>query len=382
MAVQGIVDAHQARQIEINQTATDRTLKLWGRMDFANLDASWLAIQPKVSQQIQAAQLAAARTSDGYTSALSAAYGFEPAANRIVPEAFVGVDGTGRSATSLMHGAVTTTKEAVGAGLSRIQSFEAGATFLAAMMKTALADVARASDTTSSVGKGYTVYARVVEPGACSRCVILAGTTQFKPFKRHPACRCTVQPVPSDDGTFARDHSPADSFNRMSEAQQNRAFTNAGAQSIRDGADISSVLSARRGSNGISWSTRGYTPTPNSGRRMQLTTIGKRADGSPVRVYTTAEGTTRRGNFGQQNAGLGVDDVRLNGSRYSSTKRVRLMPESIVSISDDLETRQILLRDAGYMQARGNTGAEILAQQRADRAAANEIYRSAGLPIG
>lgn len=366
MSVSGIVDAHQAQQIRINQAATDRGLRLWARMDMANLDASWLTIEPGISQQVGAAQFASARSSDRYTSALSAQYGVAQDSNMLVPGAFVGVDGSGRSASSLMHGAVTTTKEAVGAGLSRAQSFEAGAAYLAAMFKTAIADVARAADVTSSAGKGFTVYARVVEPGACSRCIILAGATQFKPFKRHPACRCTVQPVPANANGFARDVSPDDSFARMSLEQQDKAFGQAGAEAIRSGANISDVVSARRGAKGISYATHGYTPTPNSGRRMQLTTIGSRPDGTRIRVYTTSEGTTRRGKFGQG----------------SATKRVRLMPESIMGISDDPATRQVLLRDAGYMTPRGRTGAELIAGQKADRAAANEIYRNAGLPIG
>src|SRR5690554_2522929 len=190
---------HQSRLIQINKTATTRVLGLWQRMDFEALDASWAALAPAIMQQSNAAQMAAARTSDQYTSALSREYGFPQQTSRIVPSSFVGVDGSGRSMESLLHGSVTTTKQAVGAGLSRQLSFEAGAVFLAAMMKTGLADLGRSADMVSATGRGYKRYVRVVNPGACDRCAQLAGIGSYKTaFQRHPACKCTTAPVLND----------------------------------------------------------------------------------------------------------------------------------------------------------------------------------------
>lgn len=384
-----IAGDHQARLIHINNVATTRALKLWRRMDFDALDASWATVGPALLAQSNAAQLAAAKTSDRYTAALASEYDFDADTGRIIPQSFVGVDGSGRSMESLLHGAVTTTKEAVGAGLGRVQAFEAGAVFLATMMKTGLADLARAADMVSATGTGFTRYVRVLSPGACSRCAILAGIDSFKvPFKRHPACKCTTAPVVGDEAPSGIAASPDAYFESLSTAEQDRIFTKGGAEAIRSGAKVQDVVSARRGATGITTSRGiGRGTVPNSGRRIQRTQIGVKPDGSPVMGYTTTEGTYR-GNFRRAQNQIGAGSQRLAGTRYSSTKRVRLMPETIVSLTDDLPTRQLLLRDAGYLDYPiTNTSSNAWIQQQqaariADRAAADAFYRSHGIQLG
>jgi len=391
MTAASVASAHQDRLIAINQKATDRLLRLWRRMDFDALDASWATLAPSMLRQSDAAQLAAARTSDRYTSALSGEYDFDQDSARIIPGSFVGVDGSGRSMESLLHGAVTTTKEAVGAGLSRPQAFEAGAAFLATMFKTGFADLARAADMVSATGKGYTHYVRVVNPGACSRCAILAGKDSFKePFKRHPACKCTTAPVVEDaaDVPAGLHATPDDYFESLSRSEQDRIFTKGGAEAIRSGAKVQDVVSARRGASGITTSRGiGRKTVPNSGRRMVRERIGTKPDGTPVMGYTTTEGTYR-GNFKRAQGSLGVGTERLAGTRYSSSKRIRLMPETIVNLTSDLPTRQLLLRDAGYLDYPiTNTSSSAWVQEQqaariADRAAAEAFYRSHGIQLG
>lgn len=382
---------HQARLISINQTATVRVLNLWKRMDFDALDASWATVAPAIVQQSNAAQLAAAKTSDRYTSSLSREYGFAQESSHIIPTSFVGVDGSGRSMESLLHGAVTTTKQAVSAGMSRSLSFEAGAVFLAAMMKTGLADLSRSADMVSATGKGYTRYVRVVNPGACSRCAQLAGIGSYKTaFKRHPACRCTTAPILNDvtQAPAGFYDTPEDYFESLSEREQDRVFTKGGAEAIRSGASVSDVVSARRGASGITTSRGiGRGTVPNSGRRIQRTRIGTNTDGSPVMGYTTTEGTYR-GTFRRTQDRIGFGSQRIDGNRYSASARTRLMPETIVSLTDDLATRQMLLRDAGYLDYRiSDTSTNALVQQRqaariADRAAADAFYRKHGITLG
>jgi hypothetical protein len=375
-AADDIAAAHQARVIAISTKASNRTLQLWRRMDLTDLDGSWDAVSPLIVDQADRAQAAMVSTSDSYASKLASAYDFNADNSRIVPEAFVGVDGSGRETSSLLRGAVTTTKEAIGLGLSATQSFEAGAAYLMSMMKTALADIGRSSDMVSSVGKGFTRYVRVVEPGACSRCVILAGSDRFKPFKRHPACKCTCQAVTEDD--LAKKYSPDAVFQSMSDSDQDRAFGKAGAQAIRDGADISQVVSARRGASGLSLASE--VPAKGTLNRMRKTTIGTRPDGTPVQVYATTEGTTVRGQFGQAQVG-GPKATRLGNDRYSKVNRVRLMPEQILEIAGDNKAlRQAFLRDAGYLEYRPLNGydsgnkwvAELDDMRRMDRIAVNK----------
>lgn len=379
-----IADARQSALIAVSNVATARGLKLWRNMDYNALDASWERVAPALVAQSVQAQARSVSGADGFTSAISKEYDFEPEVAHIVPQAFVGVDGSGRPLESLLHGAVTTTKEAVGSGFGARQAMEAGANYLALMIKTALADVGRSADMTSSIGKGYTKYVRVVEPGACSRCIVLAGADQFKPFKRHPACKCTCQPVPYDGVSIPTERTPSGVFDAMSDADQDRAFGRAGAQAIRDGADIGKVQSARRGAAGIGYSHR--MPTGGQWNRMRKTTIGRRPDGTPVQVYSTTEGATARGAFGRQQRATS-ESQRLAGARYSSTKRVRLMPESIMEFAgDNTELRKAFLRDAGYLEYRPAGGydrgnkwiAEIEQMRVADRKLVNKATLAYG----
>lgn len=372
-----LADARQQRLIQINDTATNRTLSAWNRIDYDNLDESWADVGAAIVEQVAAAQFASVQGSTRYAANAATVHDFNGDRSTVIPEAFAGVDGVGRDVEGVLYGAVTTTKTAVGAGLGRAQSLETGASYLASIVKTLIADKARSGDMVAATGKGFTHYVRVVNAGACSRCAILAGISSYqKAFKRHPACHCTSAPVVDGDtaGLFA---SPEEYFDSLSDAEQERVFTKAGAQSIRDGAEPSKVVSSRRGAKGIGYSNAigGKRQLGDPRGRFVKTTIGRRPDGTPVQVYTTTEGATVRGEFGRRQSQSAT--VRLQGSRYRSTARVRLMPESINEIAgDDLALRQAFLRDAGYMTAtRGSTGAEILAQQRADRILVDQATR-------
>lgn len=382
-----IAELRQNRLISINRTATNRSLLAWQRMDFDNLDLSWLLVGPSIVQQVSAAQLVSAKGSDSFTAKASTEYDFDADAARIVPEAFVGVDGSGRDLEGLLHGAVTTTKQGVAAGLGP-RALEAGAAYLASMIKTAIADIGRASDMVSATGKGYTHYVRVVNPGACSRCAILAGISDYKTaFKRHPACKCTSAPVMGDGteklpkGVYS---STDDYFDSLSQAEQDRVFTKAGAQAIRDGADPLRVVSSRRGATGITTSNGiGRETRPGSGRRIQKTTIGYRSDGSPIDVYTTSEATTRRGGYARAQEGLGVRTAGPSGGdRYGRTTRTRVMPETVYSVARTPAEARILLRDAGYSTTPGLSAVQQAQQAATDRDLADRLYRRAGFSLG
>lgn len=386
-SVAELAEARQNRLISINQTTTNRVSRLWQGVDFDNLDTSWMTVGPQMAAQVTAGQLTAAKGSDSFTSKVSSVYGFEEEASALVAGAIAGVDGKGRPVDGALYGAVTTTKRATGSGLGRAEAFHAGAAYLASMVKTMMADSGRAADMVAATGKGYTRYVRVVNPGACSRCAILSGVSDYKTaFKRHPACKCSSAPV-MDDGSTKTPPGTFDSadeyFESLSEAEQDRVFTKAGAQAIRDGADVQSVVSARRGATGITTSRGvGRETRPNSGRRLQKTTVGHKPDGSPIEVYTTSEGTTRRGAFAKQQKRLNVADTRLAGSRYSSTTRVRLMPEEIYNVAKSPAEARVLLRDAGYLDTPGLSPAQRIEQALTDRKLADRLYGRAGYQLG
>lgn len=360
----------QADVIRRSDRATAQILRLWNRISVADLDAGWALIAPEMNTVAARVVAQNAAASGAMVRSVSRADRVRQR-DVIVPNAFIGVDSSGRSAEGLLHGAVTTTKERIGMGAGGGTAFLTGAAYLSAMSKTLFADMARSSAAVSSAGSGYTRYVRVVNPGACNRCAILAGSDRFsKPFERHPACRCTSVPVKDGeeipDGLHA---SPADHFMALSEEDQDRIYGRAGAEAIRLGADPIQVVGARRGASGMSHS-RARPSVPWRQRRMQRVQIGWAADGSPIMGYTTIEGTSRRGQYG----------------RASST-RARLMPESILEFTDDPDLRRVLLRDAGYLQppisdmSTNAWMAERLQQQQLDRIAADTFYRSLGLDL-
>jgi hypothetical protein len=382
-----IAEAHQRRRIARTDRAVVRGLSAWRGVDLANLDGSWSSVGPAVTSLVAAAQVADAADSNSYVAAAAREYGASRSSNLVNPVAFSGVDGSGRDVESLLHGAVTTTKTAIGSGRPGFEALQAGAAYLASMMKTAISDLGRSSDMTAATGKGWTEYVRVVQPGACSRCAILAGKSDYKTaFKRHPACKCTSYPVENeaDQPPQGFHATPDDYFASLSPAEQDRVFTKAGAEAVRLGADPIQVVSGRRGSTGISYGGGIRRQTrANSGRQMMQTRIGRNTDGSPVYGYVTNEGATRRGDFGRLNRNLGTAEQRLTGARYTSTNYQRLMPETIVGLTDDVALRQTLLRDAGYMRSNlATSDPRRLAAVTADRQAATEFYRSLGIQLG
>lgn len=334
--------AHQRRRQVTANSAVLSALKLWRLVNPQELDAGWSAIAPRMVEVVSAAQVTAARQATAYMGSVDRFYGLSSDVE-LVPEAFGGVTLDGRELGPAMFGAVTTTKEFTkSAGATR--AFEAGSAYLASLVAAAVQDMGRQADNTLAVGKTYTRYVRVVNPGACSRCAILAGKSSYKvAFKRHPRCRCTAWPIPVGGSSTPPEglyESPEDYFGSLSKVEQDRVFTKAGAEAIRNGADPIKVVNARRGAL--------TTAAPNVRARLYPTTIGVRSDGSLLQVYATQEGTTARGVFGRRE--LQLTNQATREGRYRRTTTVRLMPEQIAVMAGGNVTRWVeLLKKYGYL---------------------------------
>ena len=192
------------------------------------------------------------------------------------------------------------------------------------MVATQLQDVARVAQSLAITTRpNVDGYVRMLNPPSCSRCAVLAGKFYRwnAGFERHPGCDC--RHIPSSEalsGDLTTD--PQAYFESLSEPEQNRIFTNAGAEAIRDGADIGRVVNARRG---MSTAARG-----TSGRRMLVSEeVGGR------QVFVTRESTTRRG--------------AASRTRTGRNMSARLMPESIYEVADDREDALRMLRLHGYI---------------------------------
>lgn len=329
-----VAQTHLDRRLNLTHRATRAVLRQWGRVDFNNLDGSWALVSPELVGVVAAAQVTAARQTAGYLNRVGEFYD-DPSTARVAVESFGGVTQDGRELGPALYGAVAKTKQLSGAGRPAFEALHVGAVYLAMVAGAAVQDMGRMADMVGAVGRGWVRYVRVVSPGACSRCAILAGSDRYTShFLRHPRCKCQSWPIAGTssravpDGLF---ETPGDYFESLTPSDQDRVFTKAGAEAIRNGANPVQVVNARRGAYGAGYNAKNDVPAARV-RRMQPVTIGKRPDGSPLQVYATAEGTTVRGVYG----------------RTSSS--VRLMPEQIVSMADgNPERMRDLLRRYGYL---------------------------------
>jgi hypothetical protein len=333
-------NAQNARREALGNELAVRAVRVFRTVPLDDLEAGWDRVAPRLLSLVTAAQLVASQQSVPYMAAVDQSWGYRAKPVTLNEGAFAGVMGDGREVAPAMYGAVTQTKRLIGSGLAPARAFESGAAFLAILAQTAVHDLGRSSDGVLAAGKGYTLYVRVINTGACSRCAILAGKSSgMVAFQRHVSCKCGAMAIPGGakipDGLYS---SPEEYFDSLSVTEQSRVFTKAGAEAIREGANPIQVVNARRGAYGIGY--KGRSNVPSSGNRLKPLTIGVKADGSPLRVFATTEGTTRRGQFGRNNF--------EGGSRRTTS--IRLMPEQIsVMAGGNSERYRELLKKYGYL---------------------------------
>lgn len=284
--------------------------RLWRTMG-EDFDSSFANILPALLAVTDATQLRVAESAAEYVpAALAETSGAAPAlAGDVIPEAFVGVAGDGRRTGSLLQGAVVHSKTAVGGGATTRQALLSGLSWLTMATATLMSDTGRGAEKVGMARHNGVSYVRALVPPSCSRCAILAGATYRSEvaFQRHPQCDCRHVPIRGMDYSDAVDEGlvmdPHSYFESLSEAEQDRIFTNAGAEAIRNGADPLQVVNARRGMH---------------------TAQGR---------LVTSEGTTRRGIYGR------------------TSSRARLMPETIQRMAGGSQERyRQLLTEYGYLR--------------------------------
>ncbi len=296
-----------------------------------DFDVSWPRVVPRMSLVVSAAQLNAARSARRAMPEVLDELGIDaPAVGSLVPEAFVGVASDGRPLDSLLYTSVIRAKQAIRSGLSTREALDKGRVWLDTAVQTQVADAERvATETVIASRVKLGGYVRMVNLPACGRCIILAGEFYRwnEGFKRHPGCDCRHIEAQEDTADEVRTD-PRKTFDSMSTAEQDKAFTEAGAEAIRLGADMSQVVNARRG--------------------MQTTELYGR------KALVTSEGATRRGVYG----GAAGDYTRTRVGRRGyirdqverRAKRARLMPETILASATDREDAIRLLRLYGFLR--------------------------------
>lgn len=326
-----LASRHQRKRSELSDQVARRAARLWRSVSSGDIDAGWDRISPELERVVTVGQYRAAVMAQGYTAQAARAQGVT-GSGAVVAAAFTGATLEGREVVPELYAAATTTKTLIGRDVAVPAAFQAGTALLSIIAATMVRDAGNMADKVSGLGRGKGVlYARMVSPGACSRCAVLAGVGHFtKHFERHPGCRCTTVPVYKDDGALPDGlfSSAADYFESLSRAEQDRVFTKAGAEAIRLGANPTAVVNARRGM------FRTQQPGSLVARATPQVLIGP--DGRPFKAYTTTEARMRWG-----------QPYRVDGSRRSS--RVRLMPETIISQAKTPVEAVELLRQYGYM---------------------------------
>jgi hypothetical protein len=345
------LDRYEGRHRLIADVA-DLARATWLRIDPRNLDSSWARIAARLQLGVAGAQLAAARGADGYLDEVLDEQNISPMATAdVAPDALAGVASDGRPLDSLLYSAVVTAKVAFGGGAPTGRAMAAGYASLDMIVRTQIADAGRVADQLALVARPDAGgYVRKLVGASCPRCVVLAGRWYRwnAGFDRHPSCNCVG--VPANEAIDEITTNPRQFFDGLSRAEQDKAFTLAGAQAIRDGADIGQVVNARRGALGLS--TAGGRITAEEARLLRGGRKIGRLQPQDVfgqQLFTTTEGTTVRGRGGVA-LGARVDGVRRPGDRYRSARAPRLMPESIYKIAgNDRDEALRLLRRNGYL---------------------------------
>jgi hypothetical protein len=325
--VEQLATGHYVQQQRTVRRAANAAQAAWRRIAPGDLDASWQAlVGPALVHAVTAGQQQAASPAQDYVTAVVVADGLTPRPEGTVnTSAFSGQTADGRSLMSLMYQPVIETKWRLLAGQSADDALFGALSTMLRAVETEVADAGReAGGVAINADRTCTGYVRVLNPPSCARCAVLAGKVFHTSiaFQRHPHCDCTNLPTTEYRDTPLMD--PAAYFHSLSEVEQARIFTGAGAQAIRDGADISSVVNARRGM---------YT-----------------ADAYGRSLASTYDSTTRRGAFFRAERQRAIDRGLIPPSgRGFQLRTPRLLPEEIYRTAESRDEVIAMLRRYGYL---------------------------------
>jgi hypothetical protein len=358
MSVPSSTAEHYNAQKKLSVATLAKVRALWNQIRPADFDASWSGIGPKIQLILELAQRQAAAAGTAYIDAVVAELGISaPLEAPVSTVGLVNVASSGYDLGGVLYDSIITAKEAVMIGQTGRQALKTARSMMDGIVLTQVTDAGRVAAGLSVVARPRIKgYVRMLNPPSCSRCVVLAGKF-YKwnaGFERHPRCDCRHIPVQEDMAAEYRTD-PKAYFDSLTPEQQDAAFTKAGAQAIRDGADISQVVNVRRGAAGLTPAGARITKDEasmlrNGLERGRLSTT----DVYGRDLYTTSEGTTSRGVAGRQlitRSGATTETTR-SASRAVTRHRARaprLMPESIYQIATSRDDALRLLKLNGYL---------------------------------
>jgi hypothetical protein len=316
---------YRQQQLTVRRAAV-AAQAIWRTVGVDTLDESWRTAGPLLVQNMVSAQRTAAAPADAYvTAAVVADSGVSDPSGGLVVGAFVGRAADGRPLASLLYEPWIETRWRLAAGQTRPEAMRGGLATLIRQVGTEVPDAGReAVGVSMAKDRAVKGYTRVLTPPSCARCVILAGRRYRynAGFQRHPLCDCQALAVASMHSGQLAD--PGEYFHGLPRAEQDRIFTAAGAQAIRDGGDINSVVNARRGMH--------------------------TADAYGQRLASTYDGTTKRGAFFRAERKRAIDRGLIprsgDGFRLMTP---RLLPEEIYKRAGSRDELIAMLRRFGYI---------------------------------
>lgn len=299
-----VVSQYKASQ-RLQSQAALAARRAWGQVQSGSISESWEAIlrASGLITAVSAGQLANATAGASYSADSLAQQGlYEPPEAFVDPAGFAGVAADGRTLEGLLYSTAPYVKSLIGGGMDVATAMGAGAKHVQMLAKTTVADAGRGAAGVDIASRRGVGYVRMLNPPSCSRCSVLAGRFYRwnAGFRRHPGCDC-VHVASTDKAVNGGQseglvHDPYDYFKSLSEAEQDKLYTKAGAQAIRDGADLFQVVNSRRGMT--------YAGVSKDGT----------VRGQKVKKAFTTEGTTSRGNFGKSRRLTPEAIYQLNGS--------------------------------------------------------------------
>lgn len=319
--------AYYRQQQRTVRQAANRAQELWRQVDPAALDDSWRRVGPALVAALSEGQQRAAAPADAYLAAVIAVDGAEAEpGGSLAVRAFSGRAADGRPLASLLYEPWIESRWRLAAGMSGPDALTGGLATLVRQVSTEVADAGRTAAGASLAGnRAATGYVRVLNPPSCARCSILAGLKYRynAGFQRHPRCDCVHLPT-TRRSPHRTGSDPEEYFRSLSPAEQDRLYTKAGAQAIRDGADIAQVVNARRGM---------YT-----------------ADAYGTRLRSTYDATAKRGRFFRIERQRAIERglIPPSGRGFRLTTH-RLLPEEIYKRAGSRDEVISMLRRYGYL---------------------------------
>jgi len=307
-----------------------RVAGLWRQVDPSAIIDSWAELLPEAVADVAVGQAAAATTGSTYTASIVREQGLDFPVREANPRALSGVASDGRPLETLFALPAHQTVGRIGRGQGTQEAMESTRRHLMMFAATQAQDAGRQSASVGMVGtRQLGGYRRQLTPPSCARCAILAGKwfRWNQGFQRHPSCDCVHVPSVGESADVGglETFDPQAHFNSLPAAEQDRVFTQAGAQAIRDGANMNLVVNARRG----------LRTTAAYGRK----------------ISTTLEGTTSRAMSARiMNQELDVQfGRRRQGDRSRRINVPRLTPEQIYADASSREDAIRLLGRFGYL---------------------------------